>query len=89
MKTPMWTKSWLTMAHLIKQKRKLKDDAAIGHFRVPKTLTSKCGQMHSLEQMSFICMRIKNHFHIKGAEQLTSFWYRGPGDSEMAYHCEP
>ena len=38
MKTPMWTKSWLTMLHLIKQKLKLKDDAAIGHFRVPKPL---------------------------------------------------
>ena len=34
--------------------------------------------------MSFICMRMKNHLHIKG-EHLTSFWYRGPGNSEIAY----
>ena len=35
----------------------------IGHFRVPKTLTFK---MRPSAQMSFICMRMKNHFHIKG-----------------------
>ena len=41
MKTPMRTKSLLTMAHVIKQKLKLKDDASIAHFRVPKTLASE------------------------------------------------
>ena len=30
-----------------------------------------------LVKMSFICMRMKNHFHIKGWA-LNSFWYRGP-----------
>ena len=37
-----------------------------------------------LVKMSFICMRMKNHF-ISKAEHLTSFWYRGPGNSELAY----
>ena len=34
-----------------------------GHFRVTKTLTFK---MRLGAQMSFICIRMKNHFHIKG-----------------------
>ena len=34
----------------------------IGHFPVPKTLTFKM----SLVKMSFICMRMKNDFQIKG-----------------------
>ena len=39
----------------------------LGHFRVPKTLTfneKKCTTF--LVKMSFICMRMKNHLHIKG-----------------------
>ena len=32
--------------------------------------------------MSFICMKMKNHFHIKGLA-LNSFLYWGPG--ELAY----
>ena len=39
----------------------------IGHFWVPKTLTfneAKC--LSNLVKMSFICMRMKNPFHIKG-----------------------
>ena len=31
-----------------------------------------------LVKMSFICMKMKNHFHQSKAEHLTSFWYRGP-----------
>ena len=31
----------------------------IGHFRFPKSLTFKI-------RSSFICMRMENHFHIKG-----------------------
>ena len=45
----------------------------MGLFRVPETLTFKMRpsaqpfKTHFLsEEMSFICMRIKNHFHIKG-----------------------
>ena len=40
----------------------------IGHFRVPKTLTFKMrpGAKNFLVKMSFICMRMKNDFHIKG-----------------------
>ena len=33
----------------------------IGHFRVPKT---KAKRKSFLVKMSFVCMRIKNHFHI-------------------------
>ena len=40
----------------------------IGHFRVPKTLTFiirfNCATF--VVKLSFICMRITNHFHIKG-----------------------
>ena len=32
-----------------------------------------------LVKMSFICMRMKNNFHIKGWH-LPSFWNRGPGE---------
>ena len=47
--------------------RKRRSHLRIGHFWVPKTLTfneAKC--ISSLVKMSFICMRMKNHFHIKG-----------------------
>ena len=37
----------------------------IGHFRVPKTLTFKM-RPTSLVKMNLICIRMKNHFHIKG-----------------------
>ena len=37
---------------------------SIGHFRVPKTLTFK---MRLGAQRSFICIRVKNDFHIKGS----------------------
>ena len=37
-----------------------------------------------LEEISFICMKMKKHFHIKGwARNLV--WSRGLGDLEMAY----
>ena len=36
----------------------------IGHFRVLKTLTFKCKTF--LVKMSFICIRLKHYFHIKG-----------------------
>ena len=40
----------------------------IGHFRVLKTLFFKTrpGAQPFLWKKSFICMRMKNHFHIKG-----------------------
>ena len=40
----------------------------IGHFPDPKTLTFKMkpSAQPFLVEMSFICMRMKNHFHIKG-----------------------
>ena len=37
-----------------------------------------------LMKMSFICMRMKI-ISISKAEQLASFWYKGPGNSEIAY----
>ena len=38
-----------------------------GHFRVPKPSPSKWGQVHNLScEKELICMRMKNHFHIKG-----------------------
>ena len=39
-----------------------------GYFRVPKTLTFKMRpNLHDLScENEFICMRMKNHFHIKG-----------------------
>ena len=41
---------------------------------------SKWGQVHNLfVKKSFMCMRMKNHFHIKGWA-LNLFWYRGPGE---------
>ena len=36
----------------------------IGHFRVPKTLKANCKAF--LVKMSFIPMRLKNHFHVNG-----------------------
>ena len=47
--------------------RKRRSHLRIGHFWVPKTLTfneAKC--LSNLVKMSFICMRMKNPFHIKG-----------------------
>ena len=49
----------------------------IGHFRVPKTLTfqheAKCKNF--VVKISFICMRIKNNFHINGsAFRLVATW---------------
>ena len=41
----------------------------IGYFRVPKTLTFKMrlgAEPFPWKEMSFICMRMKNYFHIKG-----------------------
>ena len=39
----------------------------IGHFRVPKTLTFKMRpSAQPFLWMSYICMRMKKHFHIKG-----------------------
>ena len=41
--------------------------SSIGHFRVPKTLTFKMRLgVQPFLRMSFICMRMKNDFHIKG-----------------------
>ena len=42
---------------------------SIGHFRVPKTLTFKMrrGAQPFLWKWVFICMRMKNDFHIKGS----------------------
>ena len=41
---------------------------AHGYFRVPKTLTFKMRpNLHDLScENEFICMRMKNHFHVKG-----------------------
>ena len=38
------------------------------HFRVPKTVTCKMrvGAQTFPVKMSFVCMRMKNDFHIKG-----------------------
>ena len=47
--------------------RKRRSHLRIGHVWVPKTLTfneAKC--LSNLVKMSFICMRMKNPFHIKG-----------------------
>ena len=47
--------------------RKRRSHLGIGNFWVPKTLTfneAKC--ISNLVKMSFICMRMKNPFHIKG-----------------------
>ena len=47
--------------------RKRRSHLRIGHVWVPKTLTfneAKC--ISNLVKMSFICMRMKNPFHIKG-----------------------
>ena len=60
-----------------------------GHFRVPKTLTFKptCLSSNSqfLVKMSFICMRIKNHFPINGFALSLGFKQRlERGSSDMA-----
>ena len=49
----------------------------IGHFQVPKTLTLK---MRPSVKMSYICMRMKNHFHIKGWALKLVFIQR-PGET--------
>ena len=41
-------------------------------------LLVKCSTF--LVKMTFICMRMKNHFSTSKAEDLTSFWDRGPGE---------
>ena len=56
----------LTICHLFKKLKLV--FASIGHFRVRKTLTFKMRLARCttfLVKMSFICMRMKNNFHIK------------------------
>ena len=62
----------------------------IGHFRVPKTLTFKMRpSAQPFLWMSYICMRMKKHFHIKGwalnLVLIQSPGEGGGGNSEMAY----
>ena len=54
--TPVWILNLLIIL-------KFSNITQMGHFRAPKTLTFK---MRLGAQMSFICMRMKNDFHIKG-----------------------
>ena len=59
----------------------------IGHFRVPKTLTFKMrlgAQSFSSLEMSFICMRMKNDFHIKRLSTYPGFDTETRGNSELA-----
>ena len=51
----------------------------IGHFRVPKTLTFKM-RPTSLVKMNLICIRMKNHFHIKGCT-LNLVLIQRPGET--------
>ena len=59
---------------------------AIGHFRVPKTLTFKMrlGAQPFLWKLVLFAWEWKM-ISISKAEHLPSFWNRGPGNSEMAY----
>ena len=51
-----------------KSHKNIKTKTQIGHFRVPKTLTSKMrpSTQPFLWKWVEICMRMKNHFHVKG-----------------------
>ena len=59
----------------------------IGHFLVPKTLTFKNEAKYTafLLKKSFICMRIKSYFHIKGWALIKPFFdTEARENSEMA-----
>ena len=56
----------------------------IGQFRVPKPSLSKWGQVHNLSCGNEFYLH-ENIILISKAEHLTSFSYRGSGNSEMAY----
>ena len=56
----------------------------IGQFRTPKPSLSKWGQAHNLSRGNEFYL-YENIILISKAEHLTSFWYRGSGNSEMAY----
>ena len=48
----------------------------IGHFRVPKNLTFKTRLSAKPLYVSFICIIIKNHFHINGFALSLAFKVR-------------
>ena len=54
-----------------------------GQFRVPKPSLSNWGQVHNLSCGNEFYLH-ENIILISKAEHLTSFWYRGSGNSEMA-----
>ena len=56
----------------------------IGQFRVPKPSLSKWGQVYNLSRGNEFYLH-ENIILISKAEHLTSFSYRGSGNSEMAY----
>ena len=56
----------------------------IGQFRAPKPSLSKWGQVHNLSCGNEFYLH-ENIILISKADHLTSFWYRGSGNSEMAY----
>ena len=78
---------WLSFAAHGEIKAKQKKEFAfllIGHFRVPKPSLSKWGQVYNLScENEFYSNEDENHFLSK-AEHLTSFWYKGSGNTEMA-----
>ena len=67
-------------------KRAREGGVTIGHFRVPSGLCIKTrlGAQPLIWQRFFILIQIKL-ISTRTVQHLTSFWYRGPGNSEMAY----
>ena len=61
----------------------------IGHFRVPKTLFQNEAKSNTfLVKISFICVRIKNHFHINGLAPNLALKQR-LGATRKWFSCEP
>ena len=60
----------------------------IGHMRVQKLSLSKWGQVYNLScENDFYFAWEWKIIPLSKTEYLTSFWYRGPGDLEIAYCC--
>ena len=60
----------------------------IGHMRVQKLSLSKWGQVYNLScENDFYFAWEWKIIPLSKTEYLTSFWYIGPGDLEIAYCC--
>ena len=69
-----WSPTWPLWRHV-------QTSNAIGHFRVPRTLTFKMKPSAQLFLWKWVLFAWEWKIIFKSkAEHLTSFWYRGPGE---------